>query len=106
MNNFEEVPIKSPIKTNQLEEVMDKKNYEFIQKHDLKSEEFRNLYKGAEFLGCKSLLRVCAARFACLIYFEDSKAAFEAKQKELGVKVKVDFDDNEKFKKLYPFMNN
>ena len=38
MNSFEEVPIKSPINTNQMEEVMDKKNYEFIQKHDLKSE--------------------------------------------------------------------
>lgn len=59
-----------------------------------------------EFLGCKSLFRVIAARFACYLYFEDSKEAFEAKQKELGVVVKVEFEDNEKFKKLYPFMNN
>ena len=106
MNEFEEVPIKTPIKTNQLENVMDKKNCEFIQKHEIKSEEFKNLYKAAEFLGCKNLFRVCAARFACLIYFEDSKESFEAKQKELGVKVNIEFDDNEKFKKLYPFMNN
>lgn len=63
------------------------------------------MIKGCEFLGCKNLLRVCAARCACYLYFDDSREAFEAKEKELGIEVKVKFEDNEKFKKLYPFMN-
>lgn len=39
-------------------------------------------------------MRVCAARCACFLYFEDSKEAFEEKQKELKVQVNVEFEDN------------
>jgi hypothetical protein len=52
------------------------------------------------------LLKVCAACVACYLYFDDSREAFEKKQKDLKIVVQVDFEDNEKFKKLYPFMNN
>ena len=50
-------------------------------------------------------MSICAVPAACLIYFEDSKEAFKNKCKELNITETVEFQDEEKFKKLYGFMN-
>lgn len=104
-NNFEPVLFKTPIKTNEISTVLNEANAKFIERHPLNSPEFKSLYSAAEFLGCKELLRVCAVRYACLLYFEDGREHFEQKQLELGVKVEMEFKHNEQFKKLFPFLN-
>ena len=43
------------------------------------------LLGAANFLVCKGLKQVIAALYACQIYFENSKEAYIAKKKELGI---------------------
>lgn len=43
------------------------------------------LQGAAHFLVCRGLKMVIAAVYACLIYFEDTKEAYLAKKKELGI---------------------
>jgi hypothetical protein len=43
------------------------------------------LLSAANFLVCRGLKLVIAAVYACKIYFEDSREAYKAKQKELGI---------------------
>ncbi len=43
---------------------------------DYESKDLVHLLKAAQFLGCKALEKVIAVKFACLIYFEDSRQAY------------------------------
>ena len=73
------------ITTNNVEEVIDSKNYDFIKEFPIESEKLMKLLGAANFLVCKGLKQVIAAVYACQIYFENSKEAYIAKKKELGI---------------------
>ena len=61
-----------PIRTNDLRDVVDKKNYEFIKEYSVKGQDTYNLLSAAEFLVCRGLRTLIGALFACALYFEDS----------------------------------
>lgn len=90
-----------------MQEVLDSKNYEFIKEFELESEKLIKLINAASFLVSRGLKQVIAALYACKIYFEDSKRAYEEKKKELGIPENADitFEDEEKFREEY-YMNS
>ena len=92
-----------PIQTNDLSEVVDQKNYEFIKEFEIESEDFLSLLKASEFLVCNSLKRLLAAKVACKIYFKDTRESYEAKKKELGIVEDITFDEEEHFRSTILF---
>lgn len=83
------------IKTNNLKEVLDKKNYEFIKEYGLESDQLIKLIKAGTFLVSRGMKLVIAAVYACKIYFENNRRAYEDKKKELGIPAGADigFED-------------
>jgi hypothetical protein len=57
------------IRTNNLQEVLDGKNYEFIKEFGIESERLVKLVGAAGFLICRGLKLVIGAVYACKIYF-------------------------------------
>jgi hypothetical protein len=64
------------------------------------------LVKAGFFLGCLSLLKVAAAKYAAFIYFEDNIKAFEDKCKQLGISGEITVENLMRYTLLYPCMNN
>lgn len=85
INGYTQPVVCKKIKTNNLEEVLDSKNYQFIKEFPIESHQLMNLLSAATFLVCKGLKLVIAAVYACKIYFQDTKEAFLSKKKELGI---------------------
>ena len=69
INEFKEPQIPKKIRTNNVEDVLDKKNYEFIKEFGLESEKLMKLINTASFLVSKGLKQVIATLYACKIYF-------------------------------------
>jgi hypothetical protein len=63
------------------------------------------LKDAAQFLGCISLVRVIAVKYAALIYFDDSAEAYAARCQQLGISPDIRYEDVEKYKQLHPCMN-
>jgi hypothetical protein len=103
MNDYSSPQIASPIRTNNLQDVLDKNNYEFIKEFFPPCENTFKLLGAAEFLVCNGLKRVLAALFACKLYFEDDKGSYEKKKAELGITKDVSFEDEERYKQTFVF---
>ncbi len=69
INEFKEPQIPKKIRTNNVEDVLDKKNYEFIKEFGLESEKLMKLINTASFLVSRGLKQVIATLYACKIYF-------------------------------------
>lgn len=69
LNDYAEPEVVRPIRTNNLRDVVDKKNYEFIKEYSVKGQNTYNLLSAAEFLVCRGLRTLIAALFACSLYF-------------------------------------
>ncbi len=95
----------TPVKSNNLENYLDEKNFEFISKYEIDSGEILALKEAAQFLGCVSLVRVIAVKYAALIYFDDSAEAHTAKCKQLGISPDIHSEDVERCKQQYSCMN-
>jgi hypothetical protein len=69
MNEYAEPDVAVPIRTNNLAEVIDEKNYNFIKEYPIEGDKIHNLLNASTFFVCKGLQKVLAAVFACKIYF-------------------------------------
>jgi hypothetical protein len=72
LNDYKDPDVARPIRTNNLSEVIDSKNFNFIKEFpidDKNNAEIFELLNAANFFVCKGLQTLIASVFACKIYF-------------------------------------